>query len=73
MIRRLDAGTRKCTPTPEALRMSPPRIRHVQTRLQEAGFAPGPIDGIFGPRTVVALRRYQARHGLPTCDSLLDV
>lgn len=36
--------------------MSDP-IRTVQTILKEAGFDPGPIDGVFGTRTADALRR----------------
>jgi hypothetical protein len=37
----------------------------LQTRLAELGFAPGPVDGIVGPRTIEAVRRYQTAHGLP--------
>lgn len=42
------------------------RIGQAQELLQAAGFDPGAIDGILGPRTREALRRYQAHHGLPT-------
>lgn len=41
------------------------RIGQAQDRLQAAGFDPGPLDGVFGPRTKEALRRYQASRGLP--------
>jgi hypothetical protein len=41
------------------------RVGQAQEFLKEAGFNPGPIDGILGPRTKEALRRYQASQGLP--------
>ncbi|HEY7320267.1 MAG TPA: peptidoglycan-binding domain-containing protein [Candidatus Binatia bacterium] len=34
------------------------RIREEQLRLRDAGFDPGPIDGILGPRTRAAMGRY---------------
>jgi peptidoglycan hydrolase-like protein with peptidoglycan-binding domain len=40
------------------------RVRAVQLRLRAAGEAPGPIDGLFGPRTGRAVRHFQARAGL---------
>jgi peptidoglycan hydrolase-like protein with peptidoglycan-binding domain len=36
----------------------------LQRRLAGAGFAPGPIDGRYGPRTEQAVRSFQAAHGL---------
>jgi hypothetical protein len=42
-----------------------PRIGQAQERLKAAGFDPGPIDGVVGPRTREAVRRYQASQGLP--------
>jgi peptidoglycan hydrolase-like protein with peptidoglycan-binding domain len=39
-------------------------VRGLQRRLAKAGYSPGPIDGIFGPATEHAVRRYQAAHGL---------
>ena len=41
------------SPTPE-------HVREVQQALANAGYDPGPIDGIFGPRTKSALRKYMA-------------
>lgn len=35
------------------------RIRAAQGALQRAGFNPGPIDGVVGPRTAGAIRAYQ--------------
>jgi peptidoglycan hydrolase-like protein with peptidoglycan-binding domain/Flp pilus assembly protein TadD len=39
-------------------------VRALQRRLASAGYSPGPIDGLFGPRTEHAVRRLQAAHGL---------
>ncbi len=40
------------------------RVRVLQRRLAKAGFAPGPIDGRYGPRTEQAVSRFQTAHGL---------
>jgi len=40
-------------------------IRIIQRKLQAAGFQPGSVDGIFGPRTSRAISHYQKKHGLP--------
>jgi hypothetical protein len=47
------AARRQDSPTPE-------HVRDVQQALANAGYDPGPIDGIFGPRTKSALRKYIA-------------
>src|SRR5713101_5279852 len=41
-------------------RATPERIRELQKALLETGNDPGPIDGILGPRTKAALRRYSS-------------
>ena len=46
------------------------RIGQAQDRLKAAGFNPGPLDGVLGPRTKEALRRYQASQGLPATGEL---
>ncbi|MGE0583708.1 MAG: TIGR02594 family protein [Flavobacteriaceae bacterium] len=43
--------------------------RAVQARLAALGFDPGPIDGVRGRRTIVAIKAFQAAHGL-TLDGL---
>src|SRR3712207_744141 len=39
-------------------------VRAVQRRLGELGFRPGPVDGLFGPRTERAVLAFQRTHGL---------
>jgi hypothetical protein len=46
------------------------RIGQAQERLKAAGFDPGYIDGVVGPRTRDALSRYQASKGLPITGQL---
>ena len=46
------------------------RVGQAQEQLKEGGIDPGPIDGVLGPRTQAALRRYQASHGLPATGKL---
>jgi hypothetical protein len=41
------------------------RVRELQWRLKALGYRPGPIDGIFGPRTRAAVGWFQLKHGLP--------
>src|SRR4051812_24432218 len=42
------------------------RVRGLQRRLRRLGFAPGPVDGRFGPRTERAVMRFQVAHGVPS-------
>jgi peptidoglycan hydrolase-like protein with peptidoglycan-binding domain len=39
-------------------------VRTVQRALEQKGFDPGPPDGIVGPRTREAVRRFQDRYGM---------
>ncbi len=39
-------------------------VRALQRRLARAGFHPGPVDGLYGPLTGQAVRRFQSAHGL---------
>ena len=70
-------------PSPPAVTVAaaPPRplsrdeIKELQGKLTAAGFAPGPIDGVVGPQTEAALRRYAEARRLakpePTQETLL--
>src|SRR5437868_5047219 len=40
-------------------------VRTLQRRLAGVGYAPGPIDGLYGPLTEGAVRAFQAARGLP--------
>ena len=40
-------------------------VTDVQSDLTTLGYEPGPVDGIFGPRTSGAIREYQGDYGLP--------
>jgi DNA invertase Pin-like site-specific DNA recombinase len=39
------------------------RVREVQRKLRQLGYRPGPVDGLFGPRTRAATRWFQFKHG----------
>lgn len=41
-----------------------PDVLEIQTLLVEHGSDPGPLDGIFGPLTEIALLKFQKLHGL---------
>jgi DNA invertase Pin-like site-specific DNA recombinase len=42
------------------------RVRTLQDALKRLGWRPGPVDGLFGPRTESALLAFQAATGLST-------
>ncbi len=55
--------------------LTPNETLGIQRELDKRGYAPGPIDGIFGPRTQKALREFQANNrlavtGTPTEETL---
>jgi peptidoglycan hydrolase-like protein with peptidoglycan-binding domain len=39
------------------------RVRTLQRQLRGLGLRPGPIDGLYGPRTAAAVARFQRDHG----------
>jgi len=41
-----------------------PAVNALQRRLQKLGFKPGGVDGIFGPKTLAAVKRFQRAKGL---------
>jgi len=58
------AATTPVAPSQPAVAAAPPRplsrdeIKELQGKLGAAGFTAGPIDGVVGPQTEAALRRY---------------
>ena len=46
------------------------KLKDVQAALKKEGFDPGPVDGIMGPRTMGALRNFQAHKGLEVTGAL---
>jgi cellulose synthase/poly-beta-1,6-N-acetylglucosamine synthase-like glycosyltransferase/peptidoglycan hydrolase-like protein with peptidoglycan-binding domain len=40
------------------------RVREIQRTLRRLGYAPGPVDGLFGPRTEHAVLGFQRAHAL---------
>lgn len=47
-------------------------VESSQQRLAEWGYPLGPIDGIVGPKTDLAIERFQRDHGLPITRTLDD-
>jgi peptidoglycan hydrolase-like protein with peptidoglycan-binding domain len=48
---------------PAEAAMSAADRRQVQTVLHRLGYDPGPVDGLFGPLTRAAIRRFQQSIG----------
>ncbi len=47
------------------------KVKTLQARLEVGGYAPGPIDGIFGDRTISAVKGFQESEGLKA-DGVVD-
>ena len=59
---RLSTYTPSATPSPPTTSMS---VREAQQRLVEAGFDPGPVDGLYGRRTRAGLEAFQRTTDIP--------
>jgi hypothetical protein len=53
--------------------LSKDEIKELQGKLGQVGFGPGPIDGVVGPQTQAALRRYAEARRLANADATRDV
>ena len=58
------ASPQKVTPAPSHALADPAIVAAVQRSLSASGFDPGPIDGVVGERTRLAIRSYQRTIGL---------
>jgi peptidoglycan hydrolase-like protein with peptidoglycan-binding domain len=47
-------------------------VRTAQQALKDKGFDPGPIDGVKGPRTTAAVKKYQQAEGMTASGNLDD-
>src|SRR5580704_8013772 len=52
----------------ENLDVTPSLVREIQFMLLRLGIQPGPIDGVIGPQTTAAWRKFQQDTGLPPLD-----
>ncbi len=52
----------------ENLEVTPSLVREIQFMLLRLGMEPGPIDGVIGPQTTGAWRKFQQDTGLPQTD-----
>lgn len=62
------AGGRAPSKDPQPQR--PPFVLEAQRALRDLGYHPGPIDGMFGPHTRMALEKYQLAEKLPVTGQL---
>jgi len=51
--------------------LSNAEVKLIQQRLTELGYAPGPVDGLIGSKTIRAVKKFQAENGLAV-DGKLD-
>ncbi len=55
----------KPEPTRQAEMSQRELVRAIQRELDQAGYDPGPVDGVMGSRTREAIRAYQRAHAMP--------
>jgi lipid-binding SYLF domain-containing protein len=67
-----DAGKAATSESDKTAQRSREEVRQIQTALKNAGFDPGPIDGIIGPRTTRAIRTFQFDTGTLATGKLND-
>ncbi|SFE99564.1 peptidoglycan-binding protein [Nitrosomonas sp. Nm166] len=50
----------------DVVKATPAIMRKVQQALVDAGFNPGPVDGVSGAKTVAAIESFQKQNNIPT-------
>jgi peptidoglycan hydrolase-like protein with peptidoglycan-binding domain len=55
---------------PSEVRPQEDVVRDAQIALRNAGYEPGRIDGVMGPKTQAAIREFQTSRGLPQTGTL---
>jgi membrane-bound lytic murein transglycosylase B len=65
LARQLEGGGGVAAQAGEAGALSTAQVKLLQQALNELGFQAGAPDGLLGPGTQNAIRRYQVAHGLP--------
>ena len=63
-LRALAAGARVIDPGAGYASDGSEPVRALQRRLARAGYRPGRVDGLYGPLTEQAVKRFQTAHGL---------
>lgn len=67
------AATQDPSAVEAALDLNRPTRRRIQEGLKNKGFAPGALDGLFGPQTRAAIQTWQASRGYAETGHLDDV
>ncbi len=65
LAHQIAGGSALVTQTGETGSLSTAQMKALQQALNELGYDAGTADGLLGPRTQTALRRYQVKHQLP--------
>lgn len=65
LAHQIAGGDAPVTPSDESGSLTTAQMKALQTALNELGFDAGTADGLPGPRTQTALRRYQVKYQLP--------
>ena len=50
----------------DVVKVTPDLMRKIQQALVNAGYNPGPVDGVSGAKTTTAIESFQKKNGIPT-------
>jgi type IV secretory pathway VirB10-like protein len=67
------APPQSAPPPPDLRPLTREEIKELQGKLGAIGFAAGPVDGVVGPQTQAALRRYSEARSLPSAEANREV